>query len=673
MKLQSNYTPANYSTKRLKGKARFSLLMKVYFPYDKVRAEQQEFVKDTAYAVREKKIFLAHAPTGLGKTVSTLAPALSYAIENDKKVFFLTPKISQHEIVLETAKMMNERFNLDIKAIDLVGRRQMCVDPFLSNASFAVGFYEACNKKKKDKLCKYYTNTKGYTPNQKAEAIRNKRGLIHSYNNHYSFIKEQCSLHELCPYELTVEMIKNADLIIGDYSHIFHDDIREGILNANGAKIKLEDIVLVVDEAHNLPERIRDMLSTRIDFNTIEKAQKEAKNIGDFEVEQIVKDLEKGLLNLGQKLSLEINEAKIEESNINFFKKIAGTELTKIEEASEKFMAKHKTENCFLSSIIEFIYTLLKQKQHTLYMIERKGSLTIGVYPLDPSEAARDVLTKVHSAVMMSGTLLPLEMYSDVLGINKLNSQEEEKKEIISAEKLIDKDNIHNTKQKVILKQYKSPFPRENRLNLFVDSTTTKYTSRSSEQYKLIAEGVDKIIAKVPGNTIVFFPSFELMHNISTQIKTRRQILKQEREMSQDEKTKLIHKFKLLGSNFGGVLLAVSGGSIAEGIDFPGDNLSCAIIVGVPFGRMNTYTNSLIQFYQFKFNKGWEYAYNAPAISKAVQAAGRVIRTETDKGVCIFLDERFGEVRFKNYYPRDFEYKKTNTPEKDVEEFFNKK
>ena len=265
-------------------------------------------------------------------------------------------------------------------------------------------------------------------------------------------------------------------------------------------------------------------------------------------------------------------------------------------------------------------------------------------------------------------------MYSDVLGINKLNS--EEKKEIISAEKIIanQKDELlHNTKQKVILKQYKSPFPRENRLNLFVDSTTTKYTSRSNEQYKLIAESVDKIIAKVPGNTIVFFPSFELMHNISTMLRTRRQILKQEREMSQDQKTKLIHNFKLLGSSFGGVLLAVSGGSIAEGIDFPGDNLSCAIIVGVPFGRMNTYTNSLISFYQFKFNKGWEYAYNAPAISKAVQAAGRVIRTETDKGVCVFLDERFGELRFKNYYPRDFEYKKTNTPEKDVEEFFGKK
>jgi DNA excision repair protein ERCC-2 len=648
--------------------------MKVYFPHDRVRAEQQEFVKDTAQAVREGKIFLAHAPTGLGKTVSTLAPALSYAIENDKKVFFLTPKISQHEIVLETAKLMNQRFNLDIKAIDLVGRRQMCVDPFLSNASFAVGFYEACNKKKKDKLCKYYTNTKGYTPKQKADAVRNKRGLIHSYNHHYTYIKEQCAFHELCPYELTVEMIKGADLIIGDYAHIFHDDIREGILNANGAQIKLEDIVLVVDEAHNLPERIRDMLSTRIDFNAIEKAEKEAKNIGDFEVEGIIKDLGKELLNLGKKLSLEKSEEKLEEKDISFFKKIGGEELTKIEEASERFMLKHKTENCFISSIIEFVYTLLKQKQHTLYMIERKGSLTIGVYPLEIHENAREVLTKVHCAIMMSGTLLPLEMYSDVLGINQLNTTLPQKIETITAEKLLkEKELKHNTASKVILKQYKSPFPRENKLNLVVESSTTKYTSRSSEQYKTIAESIDKIVAKVPGNTIVFFPSFELMHNISTMLRTRRQILKQDREMSQDQKTKLIHNFKLLGSGFGGVLLAVSGGSIAEGIDFPGDNLSCAIIVGVPFARMNTYTNSLINYYQFKFNKGWEYAYNAPAISKAVQAAGRVIRTETDRGVCVFLDARFSEPRFASYYPKDFEYKKTNSPEKETEEFFTKK
>jgi DNA excision repair protein ERCC-2 len=174
----------------------------------------------------------------------------------------------------------------------------------------------------------------------------------------------------------------------------------------------------------------------------------------------------------------------------------------------------------------------------------------------------------------------------------------------------------------------------------------------------------------MPGNTIVFFPSFETLESISTLLRTRRQILKQEREMVQDDKTKSVHKFKLLGSQFGGVLLAVSGGSFSEGIDFPGDYLSCAIIVGVPFGRMDIYTNALIDFYEKKFHKGWEYAYNGPAITKAMQASGRVIRTETDRGACIFLDTRFSEPRFKIYYPKDFEAKKTIEPEKELEKFF---
>jgi len=662
--------------------------MKVYFPYEKVRAEQQALVADVAEAVAKEKIFLAHAPTGLGKTVSTLAPALSYALENNKKVFFLTPKISQHEIVLETANLMNEKFNLGIKTVDLVGRKQMCIDPFLSRTG--TGFYEACAKRKKDKACKFYGNTKGYTPKQKTIAFRRKREILQNYNKSYLYIKENCVFKELCPYEITLEMIKNANLIVGDYSHLFHEDIRENILGQSG--IQLEEIIVVVDEAHNFPERLRDMMATSFDLNGLEKAIKEAKNVGAFETEFLLKDIEKEITLLGKKLSLNNSDAVLSPNEIEFLKKVAKQGLEQIEETAAKFMAKNNTENSFLLALNEFLYELLKEKVHTLHVIERKNALGIGVYPLDPSEMAKDVLEKVHSAVLMSGTLLPLEMYSDVLGISQINNENEKrfaeqgKKDeqnalhnrgfAVSAHELRDQQKNmvkHNVNSKILMKEYKSPFPKENRLNLFVEKTTMKYTARNAEQYKQIAETIDKVISKVPGNTIVFFPSFETLESISTLLRTRRQILKQEREMAQDDKTKLVHKFKLLGSQFGGVLLAVSGGSFSEGLDFPGDYLSCAIIVGVPFGRMDIYTNALIDFYEKKFHKGWEYAYNGPAITKAMQASGRVIRTETDRGACIFLDTRFSEPRFKVYYPKDFEVKKTIEPEKEVEKFFNKK
>jgi len=659
--------------------------MRVYFPYDKVRAEQQELVKDVAEAVAKEKIFLAHAPTGLGKTVSSLAPALSYALENNKKVFFLTPKISQHEIVLQTANLMNKKFELGIKTVDLVGRKQMCIEPFISKTQS--GFYEACARRKKDKTCKFYTNTKGCTPKQKAIAMRKKREILQEYNNPHGYIKEQCMFMELCPYEITLEMIKNANLIVGDYSHLFHEDIRENVLGQSG--IQLDEIIVIVDEAHNLPERLRDMLSLNYDLNSLEKAVKESKNIGSFETEFLLKDIEKEILNLGKKLSLERGEVVLGLKDIEFLKKIARESLLLIEESADKFMMKNKTENSNLLALSEFLYELLKEKEHTLYVLERKNVLGIGVYPLDPSEIAGDVLNKVHSAILMSGTLLPLEMYSDVLGItqidilhNKQNFDLAKKEEFtalhnrnfsISAHELKEQQknmSLHNKDSKILLKEYKSPFPIENRLNLFVGNTTTKYTSRNVEQYKQIAQQIEKIVSKVPGNTIVFFPSFETLENISSTLRLNRTVLRQGREMKQDEKTKLVHDFKLLGSRFGGVLLAVSGGSIAEGLDFPGDYLSCAIIVGVPYSKMGIYTNAIINFYEKKFHKGWEYAYNAPAITRAMQAAGRVIRAETDRGVCVFMDERFAEERFKQYYPKDFFVKKTLTPEKEVEDFF---
>lgn len=121
--------------------------MKIFFPHETVRKEQAILMNDFALALNNKSVLLANAPTGLGKTVSSLAPAISYAIENKKKIFFLTPKIAQHEIALETIKLINQKFDLDIKAVDLIGKKGLCLDPFLSNVNY--GFYDACNKKKK--------------------------------------------------------------------------------------------------------------------------------------------------------------------------------------------------------------------------------------------------------------------------------------------------------------------------------------------------------------------------------------------------------------------------------------------------------------------------------------------------------------------------------------------
>ena len=615
--------------------------MKVYFPYETLRNEQKKLISDVAEAIHENKVMFAHAPTGLGKTVSSLAPAIAYALEQKKKIFFITPKISQHEIVLETIKLMNEKFGLNIKAVDLVGRRSMCVDPMLSTIGYASGFYEACLKKKKNKQCKFYTNTKGYTLKQKNLARKRKAPLLKEFNKSHGEIREMCFVQEMCPYEITLELTRNADVIIGDYFHLFNDEIREGIIAQAG--FGLGEVIAIIDEAHNLGSRLIDMLACSIDIRELEKSEKEARNTGSFDAEFAIKDISKEIERLGTHLSIQRNSAVIPMEELDMLKKIGRDSLEKISIAATKFMKKYSAEGAYLLKVEYFINQLIREKEHTLHVVERKHSLGVSINPLDAAEISESILNKLSSAVLMSGTLLPLEMHADILGAKK-----------------------------PILKEYLSPFPKENRLNLFVDKTTTKYSDRSKEQYKEIASEINAVVSKVPGNTIVFFPSFELLESINPYLSTGRKLLKQEREMKNEDKYKLIHDFKLLGSSFGGVLLAVSGGSIAEGVDFPGEHLSCAIIVGIPFAKVSIYTDAMIRFFEQKFGsgKGFEYAYTAPAISKAVQAAGRVIRTETDKGVCVFLDKRFSDKKYEKFFPKDFVAEKTINVGKKVGEFF---
>ena len=615
--------------------------MKVFFPYEKLRDEQKQLISDVATTISEGKVLFAHAPTGLGKTVSSLAPAIAHALEQKKKIFFITPKISQHAIVLETVKLMNEKFGLDIKAVDLVGRRAMCIDPLLSSVGYANGFYEACLKKKKNKQCQFYTNVKGYTQKQKNAARKRKAPLLKEFNKSHGEIREICFMQEMCPYEITLELTREADVVIGDYFHLFNDEIRDGIIAQAG--FGLGDVIAIIDEAHNLSDRLRDMLSCSIDIRELEKSEKEAKNVASFETEMLIKDIKKEIERLGTKLSLQRSEAVIPVEELDMLKKIGRDSLEKVGLTAQKFMKKYNAEGAFLLKLEYFLNRLVKEKEHTLHVVGRKHSLGISINPLDAAEISEGILNKLSSAILMSGTLLPLAMHADILGAKKPT-----------------------------LKEYSSPFPKENRLNLFVDKTTTKYSERGSEQYKEIANEINGIVSKVPGNTIVFFPSFELLEAIAPNLNVGRKLLKQEREMKNEDKENLIQNFKMLGTSFGGVLLAVSGGSIAEGVDFPGEHLACAIVVGIPFAKVSIHTDAMIKFYEQKFGggKGFEYAYTAPAIGKAVQAAGRVIRTETDKGTCIFLDKRFSDKKYEKFFPKDFVAEKTMDPIKRVADFF---
>ena len=245
----------------------------------------------------------------------------------------------------------------------------------------------------------------------------------------------------------------------------------------------------------------------------------------------------------------------------------------------------------------------------------------------------------------MSGTLFPQEMYKNILGFPE------------------------NT----VLKSYDSSFSKENRLNLIVPDVTTKYSKRTDENYAKMAKYIVTCVNKIKGNCAVFFPSYFIRDMLYRMIKPHLEkvILLEEQNSNKEERKKVYNRFVSLHKE-GAVLLGVQAGSFSEGIDLAGDFLNGVIVIGIPLERPDLMTKSLIDFYDKKFDRGWDYGYSYPAMIRCIQAAGRCIRTETDRGVCIFMDERFLWGNYKKVFPTDMRFTVTNTPEQDISNFWKK-
>jgi len=272
-----------------------------------------------------------------------------------------------------------------------------------------------------------------------------------------------------------------------------------------------------------------------------------------------------------------------------------------------------------------------------------KSFVTLSLACLDPAMYTKEIITRSHSTVLMSGTLFPQEMYRNVLGLPE------------------------NTE----MKSYESPFRRENRLNLIVPGITTKYSQRSDDTYKKIASYVASCANAVKGNCAVFFPSYAFRNAIYPLIKNSvaKPLLLEEQESDKEGRKALYNQFIALHRT-GAVLLGVQAGSFSEGIDLAGDFLNGVIVVGIPLEMPDLETKSLIDYYDLKFSRGWDYGYSYPAMIRTIQAAGRCIRTENDRGVCIFMDERFLWANYRKVFPSDFKFTVTDAPEREIRNFW---
>ncbi|MBI2102184.1 ATP-dependent DNA helicase [Candidatus Woesearchaeota archaeon] len=618
------------------------LQKEICFPYSKIRDVQGNMISDVYNAIKGKKRIIMHAPTGIGKTIAVLAPALSLAIKNNLTIFFLTSRQTQHKIVVDTLKQIRQKFDIDAGCADIIGKKWMCLQKG-ADAMATGAFHEYCKSLRDESNCEFYSNTRkqGMQPTIGAAQAIEELKVIGPCHVH-EFV-EQGKIKKMCPYELAALAASNAKVIIADYYYIFNPSIRDSFL----LKIKkeLENVILIVDEAHNLPNRVRELLTHKTSSLLIDNAKKEAGRHGCDEAVASLEIVENAVFEVGKDIE---NEGVVSKNSL-----VDAVSRSKNYDdmAAELFFIgegiRDKQKISYVLSVAKFLEAwlgsdigfgrILKKE------MDKKLKISLVYRCLDPSLAAKDVIGRSCSAILMSGTLTPTSMYRDILGFNE-----------------------------AVEKEYKSPFPKKNRLNLIIPKTTTKFVQRSNRQYAEIANVCCDIVDLVNGNSAIFFPSYELMLNVNEylQKQSKKPVFIEKQTQTKKDKEELLAAFKSHKGK-GAVLLGISTGSFGEGIDMPGV-LKSVIIAGLPLEKPDVEKKLLIEYYDDKFGKGFEYGYVLPAITKCLQNAGRCIRSETDKGAIIFLDERYAWRNYYSCFPEEWDMEVSLDYESALKEFFGK-
>lgn len=612
--------------------------LKKLFPHDHPREVQLQMIDDVHDALIKKKNIIMHAPTGIGKTASSLVPAIDIALKKGLTIFFLTSRHTQHHIVIETLKKIKKKNGITIAVADIIGKKGMCAQEGAEGFHTAE-FYDYCKKLREDSACEFYTNTRKTTPaSLTVQAKKTLEELKFMVPLHVEETNEEARSARLCPYEVSIELAKNAQVIITDYYYLFNPDIRTSFFHKIDKEIGKS--ILIVDEAHNLPERIRSLATEKLSTFVLERAITEAKKADKPEFVPLLENILAGLPHLmGVQVEMKVKKQQLMEivEQTHDYEEV----IEELIETGQEIQVLSKRS--FLLSVGRFLTAWKGEDEGYARILSRnERNFTLAYRCLDPALMTKELLKSVYSTIMMSGTLKPTSMYKEVLGF-----------------------------EEAIEKEYPNPFPKKNRLALVVPKTTTKFTARSEAQYKDIAVWCAGLLDEIPGNAALFFPSYFIRDVVYKHLHTlsNRKFFPEKPKLDKEGKRDLIYEFK---KHKNAALLGVSTGSFGEGLDMPGV-LKGVIVIGLPLQKPDLETQSLIDYYDKRFGKGWDYGYVFPAMTRCLQNAGRCIRSEHDKGVVVFLDERFAWKNYLDCFPKDWEMVIAARFQDHLKEFFNKK
>ncbi len=575
------------------------------FPFKSARKYQDRFMADVKEVVEEGGTLFAEVPTGVGKTSAVLSSSLEKSLEDGYRVLFLTPRHSQHMIVLETVSLINRKGHM-IRVSDLVGKKWLCnIDgiEFLTNAEFN----DYCRIIRDEEKCEYYNNTynNGRLTRDAYDAIEGAGSVESS-----EALKRRC--HFLCPYEIAIALARRSEVVVADYFHLF-SPARDSFLSRIGGK--LGNFIIIVDEAHNLPDRIRSNMSRKLSATMIERGIKEAKLFGFNDAVPLLKHIKAVFREKGERMmSREEFVGHIEKES-------------DMVEAAEFLIRsgeeiKKERKRSYLSSIGNFLLEWHEAGHEYAFIYRNLERSELSLACLDPSVFSKPVIDSAHASIFMSGTLRPIEMYARLLGGSD-----------------------------AVLRSYPSPFPKSNRMDIILTSVTSRFSKRDDENMGRISLIIDHLLDMIRWSMAFFFPSYSFMKKIHSKIRRKDRVMMEKQGMTKGEREGFYRSF--LSSNK--VLFGVSSGSFSEGIDYPGNKIKLVGIVGLPLGNPDLETQFLIDYYERKFGSGWNYAYAFPAIIKAIQAAGRSIRSEKDRGVIVYMDERFAWKNYRRLLPEGAE------------------
>jgi len=578
------------------------------FPFSKARSGQIELMAAIEEGMSENRPMLIQAPTGLGKTVGVLFPMLKESLERGQKVVYITPKNSQHSVAEDAVERLQDA-GAKIKSMTLTAKSKMCLkaEPI-------------CNPDYCEFAKDHYTKV---AANHLLEKLAKKRSLS------AKTFKKLGEEFEVCPFELQLDAAKDVDAVICDYNYVFAPRSAFGRLSANGL-CETGKPNLVIDEAHNLPSRTMDYYSPQLSVFTLERMREECDGLPlrfKREAQSLLNDCITVLKSCGPKDC---------------------TKPCKIDPPVDTFMNQDFELRTFLSTylnsdvvilpgdvVMRFCYywseftaalEFVSSGRHEFFTTYNPYPPTVKITCCDASEMLKDTYDEYAQVVAFSATLKPFDFYSQLAGLHSKNLKTAE---------------------------FVSPFPKSNRKLIAIPQISSKYSERD-RNYPKIAEAIAKITAVKRGNYFAFFPSFDFLERVLGTFTPPEgfQVLKQERGMRRDD---IDHVLDLLTDKGGAyIVFAVQGGVFSEGVDYPGDMAIGAFVVGPPLPIFDLEREKMREYYQANYAAGFDYAYTYPAMAKAVQAAGRVIRSETDRGIIVLMDNRFIQSSYAKSMPQDW-------------------